>query len=125
VPPAPIRDGAVVSIVLSPGQVDHVLRVAAGVPPGAPSAAMLLAGLPAGDALARRAADPRLSRSLLRGLALLARVGADDAREHGIVELAGELRMSASTAHRYAQTLVELGLLERCADTRRYRVARH
>ncbi|HEV2973736.1 MAG TPA: helix-turn-helix domain-containing protein [Solirubrobacteraceae bacterium] len=65
--------------------------------------------------------DPRLSRSLLRGLSLLAGFG-DDGGERGIVELADELGMSASTAHRYALTLVELGLLERDPRTRKYRL---
>ena len=65
--------------------------------------------------------DPRLSRSLLRGLSLLTGFGPDGA-ERGIVELAQELGMSASTAHRYAVTLVELGLLERCPRTRKYRL---
>ncbi|HTB71157.1 MAG TPA: helix-turn-helix domain-containing protein [Solirubrobacteraceae bacterium] len=65
--------------------------------------------------------DPRLSRSLLRGLSLLAGFG-DDGGERGIVELADELGMSPSTAHRYALTLVELGLLERHPRTRKYRL---
>lgn len=65
--------------------------------------------------------DPRLSRSLLRGLSLLTGFGSDGA-ERGIVELADELEMSPSTAHRYALTLVELGLLERCPRTRKYRL---
>ena len=39
-----------------------------------------------------------------------------------IVELANDLEMSPSTAHRYALTLVELGLLERCPKTRKYRL---
>ena len=30
--------------------------------------------------------------------------------------------MSPSTAHRYAQTLIELGLLERCPKSRKYRL---
>jgi DNA-binding IclR family transcriptional regulator len=46
-----------------------------------------------------------------------------DGRERGIVELARDLGMSPSTAHRYALTLVELGLLERCPKTRKYRLA--
>jgi hypothetical protein len=65
--------------------------------------------------------DPRLSRSLLRGLSLLAGFGSDGA-ERGIVELADDLGMSPSTAHRYALTLVELGLLERCPRSRKYRL---
>jgi hypothetical protein len=66
--------------------------------------------------------DPRLSRSLLRGLSILTRFGPDGA-PRGIVELAHDLGMSPSTAHRYAATLVELGLLERCPKTRKYRLA--
>jgi DNA-binding IclR family transcriptional regulator len=67
--------------------------------------------------------DPRLSRSLLRGLALLARFG-PGTPERGVVELAGELQMSPSTTHRYVLTLVEAGLLERVPRTRKYRLAR-
>jgi hypothetical protein len=63
----------------------------------------------------------RLSRSLQRGLSLLAYF-ARDGGEHGIVELAAKVGMSPSTAHRYALTLVQLGLLERCPDTRKYRL---
>jgi hypothetical protein len=66
-------------------------------------------------------ADPRLSRSLVRGLSLLTGFG-PDGDERGIVELAEDLGMSPSTAHRYALTLVELGLLERCPRTRKYRL---
>jgi hypothetical protein len=66
--------------------------------------------------------DARLSRSLVRGLALLACFAGDE-RERGVVELARELGISASSAHRYAATLVALGLLERSPRTRRYRPA--
>jgi hypothetical protein len=65
--------------------------------------------------------DPRLSRSLMRGLSILTGFGPDGGAR-GIVELAGDLSMSPSTAHRYALTLVELGLLERCPKTRKYRL---
>jgi len=65
--------------------------------------------------------DPRLSQSLLRGLSLLRCFGPDGGAR-GIVELADELGMSPSTAHRYALTLVELGLLERCPHSRKYRL---
>jgi DNA-binding IclR family transcriptional regulator len=67
--------------------------------------------------------DARLSRSLLRGLSLLTGFG-PDGEQRGIVELADDLGMSPSTAHRYALTLVELGLLERCPRTRKYRLPR-
>jgi hypothetical protein len=120
-----------VSITLSAVQVDEVMRAAAQS--GSPGIAMLISASrqePAGRSLKTAAAertsrpepdDRRLSRSLLRGLSLLAcfRPGGE---ERGIVELARELGMSPGTAHRYAVTLVELGLLERCPRTRKYRL---
>jgi hypothetical protein len=67
------------------------------------------------------ASDPRLSRSLLRGLSLLTCFGPDGGAR-GVVELAHDAGMSPSTAHRYASTLVELGLLERDPKSRKYRL---
>ncbi|HEY2141592.1 MAG TPA: helix-turn-helix domain-containing protein [Solirubrobacteraceae bacterium] len=130
-----------ISITLSPTQVDDVVRAASQG--RAPSISTLIANSlasplgsderdppasssPNGEAVSGGylpidAIDPRMSRSLLRGLSLLTCFGPNgDAR--GIVELAAELGMSPSTAHRYAVTLVELGLLERCPDTRKYRL---
>jgi IclR helix-turn-helix domain len=66
--------------------------------------------------------DARLSRSLLRGLSILTCFGPGH-EERGILELAGQLGMSPSTTHRYVATLVELGLLERCTRSRKYRLA--
>jgi hypothetical protein len=126
-----------VTITLSPAQIDAVVRAASGS--RAPGLAVLVAGAlssapkaerrrgrrPAAPANGDRPSDgddPRLSRSLLRGLSLLGGFD-DEGGERGIVELAGELGMSPSTAHRYAMTLVELGLLERCPRTRKYRLA--
>ena len=136
-----------ITITLSPTQVDAVVRAASRG--RAPSISTLIAdslAAPLNDASeapvtngAKRAAaaasraplvrgympgdtnDPRLSRSLLRGLSLLAGFGPDN-DERGIVELAEDLGMSPSTAHRYALTLVEVGLLERCPRTRKYRL---
>jgi hypothetical protein len=123
-----------ITIALSPTQVDAVVRAASHGQ--GPSIATLIAGSLTrssadGDAPDARAAsaelfardldDPRLSRSLLRGFSLLAEFG-PDGDERGIVELADNLGMSPSTAHRYALTLVELGLLERCPTTRKYRL---
>jgi hypothetical protein len=133
-----------ISITLSPAQVDEVVRAASrGRAPSistliadsliaplrprngaessadtadAPKRAPLVGGYLPGDT-----DDPRLSRSLLRGLSLLTGFGPDGG-ERGIVELAEDLGMSPSTAHRYARTLVELGLLERCPKTRKYRL---
>lgn len=65
--------------------------------------------------------DARLSRSLLRGLSVLTCFGPDN-QERGIIELADLLGMSPSTTHRYVATLVELGLLERCTRSRKYRL---
>ena len=133
-----------ITITLSPTQVDDVVRAASRG--RAPSISTLIAdslaapragqhaengAQAAGTTLAspidgrgympNETSDPRMSRSLLRGLSLLAGFGPDGA-ERGIVELAEDLGMSASTAHRYALTLVEVGLLERCPRTRKYRL---
>jgi hypothetical protein len=136
-----------ITITLSPAQIDAVVRAASRG--SAPSISALIAGslasapgranghserrgaAPAGEEAAPVGAprgylpsdtdDPRLSRSLLRGLSLLSGFGPDGG-ERGIVELAEDVGMSPSTAHRYALTLVELGLLERCPRTRKYRL---
>lgn len=128
-----------ISIKLSPAQIDEVMRAATRG--RAPSISTLIAdtlNAPLHPDSAKRSAkaqastrlrgympigtvDPRLSRSLLRGLSILTCFGPDgDSR--GIVEIAEDLGMSPSTTHRYALTLVELGLLERCPDTRKYRL---
>ncbi len=114
-----------ISIALSPAQVDAVVRAATHS--RAPSVSTLignalrapgraeLAGVgglngddghaPVGDLSYDDEADPRMSRSLMRGLSLLTRFGPDGS-ERGIVELSRELGMSPSTTHRYASTLV-------------------
>ena len=127
-----------ISITLSPAQLEHVLRAASqttapgisslisgalrrrdGPPPPAPSGAGRDEAGPVPGA--SRAADRRLSRSLLRGLSILTCFASTD-EERGIVELSREAGMSASTAHRYALTLIELGLLERSPSSRKYRL---
>jgi hypothetical protein len=129
-----------ISIKLSPVQIDEVVRAASNS--RAPSLSTLIAdslsaparsatpqpengqadaGPRAGGYLPSEMTDPRLSRSLLRGLSILTRFG-PEGEARGIVELAEELGMSPSTAHRYAQTLIELGLLERCPKSRKYRL---
>jgi IclR family pca regulon transcriptional regulator len=67
--------------------------------------------------------DPRLSRSLEYGVAIL-ECFSSDRQELGIAELADVVGISRSTTHRYAITLVELGFLEQDAK-RKYRLARH
>jgi hypothetical protein len=115
-----------VSITLSPAQVEQVVRAATRS--SAPGISILISGAvgaratgrgrtPADDAYS----DRRLSRSLLRGLSILTCFEAAD-EERGIVELSRAAGMSPSTAHRYALTLIELGLLERSPSSRRYRL---
>ncbi len=141
------HEQAPITITLTPAQVDKVVRAASRS--GAPSIATLIAASLSAPSAGRNGGaaergstgpahsagvapahvdagsgegdDSRLSRSLLRGFSLLAGFGPDGG-ERGIVELANELGMSPSTAHRYALTLVELGLLERCPRTRKYRL---
>ncbi len=130
-----------VSITLSPAQVDAVVRAAArertprisaliadtlhgeadGASPPVSGPAARAGRVAKGAGATGELDDRRLSRSLLRGLSLL-RCFRSPGAPRGIVELARELEMSPSTAHRYAVTLVELGLLERCPDTRKYRL---
>jgi IclR family pca regulon transcriptional regulator len=71
----------------------------------------------------RRVPDPRLSRSLEYGVAMIeAFSGAR--RKLGIADIADIVGVSRSTTHRYAMTLVALGHLEQ--DSRRkYRLAQH
>jgi hypothetical protein len=123
-----------ISIVLSPTQVAQVVRAASRST--APGVAALIsgslarrhhaygasAGGSAGAVAARPvSSDRRLSQSLMRGLSILTCFASTD-EERGIVELARQAGMSASTAHRYALTLIELGLLERSPDSRKYRL---
>ena len=131
-----------ISITLSPAQVDDVLR-AASQSRAASLTALISAALaepdgaampasrePAGNGRppdprrpALAACDRRLSRSLLRGLAILSCFTVEQP-ERGILELARELSLSASTTHRYVLTLLEAGLLERSPRSRRYRLPR-
>ncbi len=67
--------------------------------------------------------DPRLSRSLEYGVAIL-ECYSSERQELGIAELADIVGISRSTTHRYAITLVELGFLEQDSK-RKYRLARH
>ncbi len=66
--------------------------------------------------------DAQLSQSLLRGLALLS-CYTPDREWRTISDLAKELDLPPSTAHRYARTLRAIGLLEQHPGTREYRPA--
>jgi DNA-binding MarR family transcriptional regulator len=65
--------------------------------------------------------SPRLSRSLLLGLLVLACFPADGSTV-AVTQVAERLGMSASTTHRYMTTLLAVGLLEQDSRTRRYRI---
>jgi hypothetical protein len=66
-------------------------------------------------------ASPRLSRSLLLGLLVLACFPADG-NALAVTDVAGRLELSPSTTHRYMTTLLAVGLLEQDPRSRRYRV---
>jgi IclR family transcriptional regulator, pca regulon regulatory protein len=70
----------------------------------------------------RSSPDPRLSRSLEYGVAILESFSGER-QALGIADLADIVGISRSTTHRYAMTLVELGYLEQ-DPKRRYRLAR-
>ncbi len=108
-----------ISIRLSPGQIEEIVHAAG--PGRAPGFAALISAVLSRaeetDVLAYD--DRRLSRSLLRGLAILSCFGPDEPTL-GLMEIAERLRISASTVHRYVITLVEVGLLEQSPKTRKY-----
>jgi IclR family pca regulon transcriptional regulator len=67
------------------------------------------------------ARDPRLSRSLEYGVAMLESFTAEQPTQ-GIAEMADLIGISRSTIHRYAITLIALGYLEQ-DNRRRYRLS--
>jgi phosphate/sulfate permease len=67
--------------------------------------------------------DPRMSRSLLQGLVVLSGFPADGS-EIGVIDLAHQIGLGASTTHRYVATLLSVGLIDRDPSTRRYSLAR-
>lgn len=110
-----------ISIELTAAQIDQIVRAASeddGV-------SGLLRGLRDRGALASRyralSDSPRLSRSLLLGLLVLACFPADGS-SLAVSDIAAQLGMSPSTTHRYLSTLLAVGLLEQEPRTRRYRV---
>jgi len=126
-----------IAIALSPAQVEQVIRLAGQTRNGTVSS-LLIAALDnahsadgngarrgslheaAQTALAEALADPQLSQSLLRGLAILSCYG-PERPWRAIIDLAKELHMSPSTTHRYVKTLRAVGLLEQNPTTREYR----
>jgi hypothetical protein len=123
-----VKSARAVTIELSKAQVDQVIRAAGQ---GGTMSVLLsavrdtswtLAAAFEDGELPAQMDDRRLSRSLLAGLLVLSCFPADGGYL-GIAELARSLRMNTSTTHRYVTTLLSVGLLERDAGTRRYRLA--
>lgn len=111
-----------VSIELSKAQVDQVMRSASGDSARVSTMLHGLAGVRETMVSLSELESHRLSSSLLAGLLMLASF--PDAESYlGNADLARLLGMNPSTTHRYASTLVEVGLLERHPSTRRYRLA--
>ncbi len=108
-----------ISLGLTVEQVASVIAAASAA--GAESAG-LLAGLAAPGELTTSSLleDRTISRSLLFGLVVLISFPADGS-DRGIKEIATELDLPPSTAHRYAHTLLAIGLLEQDPRSRRYR----
>jgi hypothetical protein len=110
-----------ISIELTEGQLDKLIREAAGVG----NMSVLLSGLQnISETVAREPTlldDPRMSRSLLTGLLMLAALPSDGTGI-GVLNLSRSLNMSPSTTHRYLSTLVGVGLAEREPTTRRYKL---
>ncbi len=111
-----------VAIELTPQQLADVLRQVAETNSVAAVISGLTLPVSAGLALSRASSRASSSRSLLLGLVVLAALPATgEARR--LKEVAKELELSPSTTHRYLNTLVSLGLVERDDDSRRYRRA--
>jgi hypothetical protein len=110
-----------ITIELTRPQIDRVVREASD----GESVAGMLRGLADRHTLASRYAalseSPRLSRSLLLGLLVLASFPATGSAL-AVTDIAERLGMSPSTTHRYMTTLLAVGLLEQDPRTRRYRI---
>jgi hypothetical protein len=113
-----------ITIELSKAQIDRVFREAGkdGGLRGLIGGLEAIGGLETVELLASLAElnDPRHSRSLLRGLAVLASLDPDGTGRK-VTDVADELDLGASTTHRYLSTLLEVGLLERDPVSREYR----
>ncbi|HLH13904.1 MAG TPA: helix-turn-helix domain-containing protein [Solirubrobacteraceae bacterium] len=109
-----------ITIDLTRSQVDQVVRRNSD----ADGVASVLRGLSdrgLAEDFESLSSSPRLSRSLLLGLRVLACFPTDgDAL--AVTDVAGRLGLSPSTTHRYMTTLLAAGLLEQDPQTRRYRV---
>lgn len=107
---------------LSKEQVRQLLRARGA---GQGLAAILRRGVDARDVPAALASldGKRFSRSLLAGLLLFASFPRDGSGI-GINDLSRLTAMQPSTTHRYATTLLEVGLVEQAPGSRRYCIPR-
>ncbi len=110
-----------IKIELSKAQINQIVREAAQDD----GLLGLLGGLEELDVQASSVPmdDVRLSRSLLRGLMVLASYPTDGSAR-SVTDVAHQLGMGISTTHRYTSTLVEVGVLERDPISRQYRLAK-
>ena len=115
--PKPAEPVIRIKLSPTPGRRGRGRRQARSRAPG--FASMITTVLSPADTGVPEEIDHRTSRSLLRGLAVLA---CFDAHEEslGLMEIAKRLEVSPSTIHRYLLTLVQVGLLEQSQETRRY-----
>ncbi len=109
-----------ITIELTPAQIDQIVRNRSEGN-GVASALRGLADTSLASNYETLAASPRLSRSLLLGLLVLASFPTDGSGL-AVTDVALRLGLSPSTTHRYMTTLLAAGLLEQDPRTRRYRV---
>jgi DNA-binding MarR family transcriptional regulator len=109
-----------ITIELTRAQVDQIVRRSSG----GNAVSSILSGLAAAELASsyqELSASPRLSRSLLLGLLVLAAFPTDGT-DLAVSDVATRLGLSPSTTHRYMSTLLAAGLLEQDPRSRRYRV---
>lgn len=121
-PSRPKLDG--ITVTLSGAQVRGVLREVSGTDG---SRGLLLAqvdelrAIVAGALANPNISEQRVSQAALKAIGVFCAF-APRGTERGILEVAHELDMNASTTHRYAQAWVEVGLLQQNPKTRKYRM---
>lgn len=117
------EDGRV-TISLTSTQISQVVRRASGRTGLSSMLADLEDPQALHDAVAPLLDDDAYSRSTLRALLVLAAFHPDGS-ERELTDVARQLELSPSTAHRYVGTWMALGLLEQDPVSRRYRRAEH
>jgi len=116
--PREIKQG--LTVTLTPGQVTDLLSRATGEQGVANLLAAVSADETTKELLLGLMEDGNYSRSTLRALLVLTAFPADgSARE--LTDIARQVRLSPSTAHRYVATWLATGLLSQAPRSRRYR----